>query len=128
MKKSFTKDIKIKKKSGEWFSLTEDDVEDLKLIKEIETNGENLEILRLLPEQKNNLLEFLQKYDVEKEGLPSTADININQPKLTGEIPTRSFRTYGNVLDEFADFCKEKKEQQKDLFSLALIEFVDKYR
>jgi DNA-binding CsgD family transcriptional regulator len=118
---------KDKKKSGEWFSLTEDDIEDLKLIKEIKTNGENLEILRLLPEQKNNLLEILQRYAEEKEGLSSTTDININHPKLTGEIITRSFRTYGNILDVFAEFCKGRKEQQKDLMALALIEFMERY-
>lgn len=119
--------FKDKRKSGEWFSLSEKDIEELKLINQVETDGENLEIIRLLPEQRNNLFELLQKYAEQKEGLASTVELNINHPKLSGEILTRSFRTYGSVLDEFAEFCKGKKEQQKDLMALALIEFMERY-
>lgn len=120
--------FKDKRKTGEWFNLTKDDIEQLRAIKYVEADTQELEIIRLSKEQKYNLFEILQKYAAQKEGLSSTAEININHPKLTGEISTRSFRTYGSVLDEFAEFCKGKKEQQKDLMALAMIEFIERYR
>jgi len=40
----------------------------------------------------------------------------------------RSFKTYARVLDKFAVFCKSKKEMQKDLIALALVEFMNTYK
>jgi predicted GIY-YIG superfamily endonuclease len=120
--------FKDKRKTGEWFNLTKDDIDQLKAIKYVEADTQELDIIRFSKEQKYNLFELLQKYAEQKEGLASASEININHPKLTGEILTRSFRTYGCALDEFAEFCKERKEQQKDLTALALIGFIEKYR
>jgi hypothetical protein len=108
--------FKDKRKSSEWFVLDENDIEELRLINHVVANGKNLKIMRLLPEQKNNLLEILQKYSEQKEGLVSTTELNINHPKLIREIP-----------EKFTKFCRIRKKQQKDLLALALIEFMGKY-
>ena len=45
--------------------------------------------------------------------------------KLEGEITTRSFRTYKNVLENFANYCKENNLSQKDSIAAALINFLE---
>ncbi|MGH4140737.1 hypothetical protein [Clostridium sp.] len=55
-------------------------------------------------------------------------DININNSKLDGEIITRSFKMYKEIADEFSKFAEDRKEKQKDLISLAILEFIDKYK
>ncbi len=54
--------------------------------------------------------------------------MNINHPLLSGEIVTRSFRSYSAVFNDFIEFCSSRKEQQKDLLALALMEFMDRYK
>ena len=44
--------------------------------------------------------------------------------ELEGEIVTRSVRTYKNVLEQFASYCKENNLSQKDSIALALIDFM----
>ena len=55
-------------------------------------------------------------------------EINIEHPKLTGELFNKSFKTYKGVLNDFVDFCNNRKENQKDLIALSLVEFMDKYK
>ena len=55
-------------------------------------------------------------------------EININNNNLKGTLMVRSFKTYIKVLDKFALSCKDKKEMQKDLIALALVEFMDRYK
>lgn len=117
--------FKDKRKTGEWYELTKVDIEFLKSIEFMEASPQAFEIIKLSKEQQINLFEILQKYAEQKEGLASSAEININHPELVGEIATRSFRTYTGVLDRFAEFCKGRKEQQKDLFALALLSFIE---
>lgn len=44
--------------------------------------------------------------------------------ELEGEVITRSIRTYKNVLDVFASYCKKNNISQKDSIALALIDFM----
>lgn len=125
--KELQEKFKDKCKSGEWFALDEKDIAELKTISYVQSDINSLEIIRLLPEEKNNLYEILQRYAEQKEGLIMGHAINIDHPKLTGDITTRSYRSYASIFDEFSDFCKERKEQQKDLMALALIEFMERY-
>ncbi|WP_443660571.1 hypothetical protein [Clostridium algidicarnis] len=55
-------------------------------------------------------------------------DINVNTPKLSGEIITRSFKMYKKIAEDFSIFADGRKETQKDLISLALLEFIQKYK
>lgn len=74
--------------------------------------------------------EMLTWYQLHKDDskIIDIPEININRPELEGETTTRSFKTYVKVLDTFAEYCKGKKETQKDLLALALVEFMDKYK
>lgn len=57
-------------------------------------------------------------------GIPQ---INLNNKNLEGEVVTRSYKMYKSVADEFKKFTSSRKESVKDLISLAILEFVDKY-
>lgn len=56
------------------------------------------------------------------------SELNINNPKLSGEVVTRSFKMYKEIAEDFSEFADSRKETQKDLISLALVEFINKYR
>jgi len=55
-------------------------------------------------------------------------ELNINNSKLDGEVVTRSFKMYKTIAEEFTKFAESRKEKQKDLISLAILEFIDKYK
>ena len=55
-------------------------------------------------------------------------EININIPKLSGEVITRSFKMYKEIAADFSKYADSRKETQKDLISLALLEFMQKYK
>ncbi|MBW9158666.1 hypothetical protein [Clostridium tagluense] len=62
------------------------------------------------------------------ENIIEVPEIDLNNSMLKGEVVSRSIKTYKAALDEFVEFCKTKKETQKELIALALVEFVNKYR
>lgn len=55
-------------------------------------------------------------------------EININIPKLGGAVITRSFKMYKEIAEDFSKYADIRKETQKDLISLALLEFMQKYK
>lgn len=55
-------------------------------------------------------------------------ELNVNIPKLSGEVITRSFKMYKEVAEDFSKYADNRKETQKDLISLALLEFMQKYK
>lgn len=56
-------------------------------------------------------------------------DIIIDSERLSGDLKTRSFTLYNDVLEVFTEFCKANKQYtQKDLMSMALVEYMDKYK
>ena len=55
-------------------------------------------------------------------------EINIKIPILDGDVVTRSFKMYKKISEEFAKFAVSRKETQKDLISLAILEFIQKYK
>jgi hypothetical protein len=69
-----------------------------------------------------------------EKGQPSPLDnnkneLNINISEFSGEVKTRSFKIYGNVLDQFILFCNEhKNNRQQDIMTQALLEFINKYK
>lgn len=113
-----------KRKTGNWFELTDHDIEELKETTHIESDQLDFEVIKLTKEQKQVLLEIL--HNVENDP-PIHNQVNITHPKLTGESIVKSFRIYNSVIDEFAEYSRIRKESQKDLLSLALIEFMEKY-
>ncbi|WP_298846124.1 hypothetical protein [Clostridium sp.] len=55
-------------------------------------------------------------------------ELNINDIKLNGEVITRSFKMYKGIAEEFSTFAENRKEKQKDLISIAILEFINKYK
>ena len=55
-------------------------------------------------------------------------ELNINNSKLEGDVVTRSFKMYKSIAEEFTKFAENRKEKQKDLISLAILEFIDRYK
>ena len=62
------------------------------------------------------------------ENIIEVPEVDLNNSMLKGEVISRSIKTYKAALDEFVEFCKSRKETQKDLIALALVEFVSKYK
>ncbi|MBK5200326.1 MAG: hypothetical protein JJE21_02210 [Spirochaetaceae bacterium] len=86
--------------------------------------------LRKIINQSAEIEEMLYWYRHHKDDdkIIEVPEININHTDLEGDLMVRSFKTYVKVLDKFAVFCKDKKELQKDLIALALVEFIDRYK
>ena len=55
-------------------------------------------------------------------------ELNINNSKLDGEVVTRSFKMYKSIAEEFTRFAENRKEKQKDLISIAILELINKYK
>jgi hypothetical protein len=95
------------------------------------TNLKSLPVeLRKIINQSAEIEEMLYWYRHHKDDdkIIEVPEININHTDLEGDLMVRSFKTYVKVLDKFAVFCKDKKELQKDLIALALVEFIDRYK
>lgn len=91
----------------------------------------NTDVIKILKEELPEIFEMIEMYkngEMKEEVLKNKKDMNIDKNKLSGEVITRSVKSYKNVLDEFSQFCKKKKETQKDLLSMALLEFMEKYK
>lgn len=54
--------------------------------------------------------------------------LEIRKDKLTGKIRSRSFTIYQDVLEKFNNFCKDKPYSKQDLLSMALLEYMEKYK
>ncbi|MBX4262963.1 hypothetical protein KTC96_24095 (plasmid) [Clostridium estertheticum] len=83
------------------------------------------EILSLTEDLKEMLSWYKKQTNTNIIELP---ELNINNPKLGGEVVTRSFKMYKEIAEDFSCFADSRKETQKDLISLALVEFINKYR
>lgn len=77
----------------------------------------------------DNVKEMLEWYEAHKDKkILEDTEINLNNDKLSGEVVTRSYKVYKTVSEEFSQFAADRKESIKDLISLALVEFVEKYK
>ncbi len=106
---------------------TESNLEDTKIIpmNTLQLPSEFKEILSLTGDLKEMLGWYRKQTNTNIIELP---ELNINNPKLSGEIVTRSFKMYKKIAEDFSKFAENRKETQKDLISLALVEFINKYR
>lgn len=83
------------------------------------------EILSLTGELKEMLSWYKTQTNTNIIDIP---ELNINNPQLTGEVVTRSFKMYKPISEEFTKFSENRKETQKDLISIAILEFINKYK
>lgn len=63
------------------------------------------------------LKEIISNYKNKKE---------IEVAEFQGEVVTRSFRSYKDVMEQFATFCTDNKLNQKDAIATALSDFIKK--
>ena len=83
------------------------------------------ELLSLTGELKEMVFWYRNQTNTNIIELP---EININISKLSGEVITRSFKMYKEIAADFSKYADSRKETQKDLISLALLEFMQKYK
>lgn len=87
-----------------------------------------IHIMNTYDELQNQVKDLLRKQELEDN------IIDITPPKLEinpmeGNIISKTYKFNSNVIDEFTQFCKDNKNYKvQDIISLALREFLDKYR
>lgn len=93
-------------------------------IKEDQLKG----LLELL-ELKDQLKELIQNNIKSKNIIEvDLTELKVDTSKFEGEPVGRLIRVYKNVNDSWIKFCKENSQfKMQDLYSLALLEFIDKY-
>lgn len=95
-----------------------------------------LEILKFksdlleLAQMKKDILstiDIVKKYELEKD-IIDIVDIKIDSDKMTGDIKTRSFKIYSDVLDKFLEFTKKHPDlKQQDILSQFILEGIQRY-
>lgn len=80
---------------------------------------------------EKNYIEIHNRIDILESKIinfPATdTGIKISNEVFQGELKTRSFKVYENILNEFIMFCNTNKSfRQQDLISQALYEFMNK--
>lgn len=107
-----------------------------KIEKKLIENNNNIDITRSITKKetkensnsiKNNVPEghlFTEEEITILKNIIKNYKLSTTNMILDGEIVTRSVRTYKNVLDRFAQYCKDNKLSQKDSIAIALIDFM----
>lgn len=73
------------------------------------------------------LMEMIEKY--KKNNEIATSDIVVQLPYESDKGYKASIRIHKEVLEEFKVFCSNHKQfSQKELISMALVEYMDKYK
>lgn len=88
------------------------------------------EVTELL-EMKDQLKEVIQYYNKSKSiiDVPVPPELNIEKGKFEGELKGRLIKVYDNVNKSWLDFCKNNNQfKMQDLYSTALLEFIEKYK
>lgn len=74
-----------------------------------------------------NTIDIVKKYELEKD-IIDIVNIKIDSNKMTGDIKTRSFKVYSDVLDKFLEFTKKHADlKQQDILSQFIIDGIQKY-
>lgn len=74
-----------------------------------------------------NTIDIVKKYEIEKE-IIDIVDIKIDSNKMTGDVKTRSFKVYSDVLDSFLEFTKKHPDlKQQDILCQFILEGIQKY-
>lgn len=95
-------------------------------------NIENaLKEVKELIEIKEEIKEVIQKYNKDKNVIDVVGkqELKIDFSKFEGEVKGRYVKVYRNINEDWIKFCKKNKQFNiQDLYSLALLEFMDKYK
>jgi len=79
-------------------------------------------------EEREEIYSWMRKQMQLQETIVNIPQIEIRKDKLTGGIRTRSFTIYTDVLKQFSEFCKDKSYSKQDLLSMAIVEYMEKYK
>lgn len=75
-----------------------------------------------------NTIDIVKKYELEKD-IIDIVDIKIDSNKMTGDIKTRSFKIYSDILDKFLEFTKKHPDlKQQDILSQFILEGIERYK
>lgn len=74
-----------------------------------------------------NTIDIVKRYELEKD-IIDIVDIKIDSTKMTGDIKTRSFKIYSDILDRFLEFTKKHNDlKQQDILSQFILEGIQRY-
>lgn len=92
---------------------------------DIATNYDGLQkVLQL----SSGIEEMLNWYNNQKNVI-DPVELKVDANRLTGEVKTTTVRLYNDVWKQFGEFMSSYKEYKSmDLISMALLEFMDKYK
>jgi hypothetical protein len=101
--------------------------QDLEQSKELK---DRLKDIKELLELKDKLKEVIQHYNKSKNiiDVPEAHELRVDLSKFNGELKGRLIKVYDNVNDSWIEFCKKNSQfKMQDLYSIALLEFMEKY-
>jgi hypothetical protein len=99
------------------------------ILKAISTIAPKAQILIELTKSYEKIQEVLDWYETKQKGLIETPELIIDGKISHGDHSSRTFRVNTNIMKEFDKFgTKRKQFRTQDLISLALLEFIEKYK
>ncbi|HDI3019204.1 TPA: DUF4250 family protein [Clostridium botulinum] len=104
------------------------DILDTNRLKNIENA---LKEVKELIEIKEEIKEVIQKYNKDKNVIDviGKQELRFDFSKFKGEVKGRYVKVYENINKDWIKFCKKNKQFNiQDLYSLALLEFMEKYQ
>lgn len=88
----------------------------------------NIDDLKELLKLKDKLEEVINHYNKNIVSSDPQVKLEIDVNKFNGKINSRLIKVYENVNSEWIKFCKKNSQyKMQDLYSKALLEFVEKY-
>ncbi|MBY6798227.1 hypothetical protein HYH85_18680 [Clostridium botulinum] len=92
---------------------------------------QDIKELKELLEMKEQLKEIIQEYNKNKNiiDVPEDPELKVDLNKFKGELKGRLIKVYDNINKDWIKFCKKNNQfKMQDLYSLALLEFMNKYK
>ena len=94
---------------------------------DIVLRGNTKEKRNVLQDNTNITLGFSDEdIDILKSIIKNYKKLAIEKVEFKGEVITRSFRTYEEVLNKFVKYCNDNKFVQKEAIAQAMMDFINK--
>lgn len=91
---------------------------------------ESLKDIKELLGMKEQLKELIQNYNKSKNIIDvHIHELKMDKSKFDGELEGRLIKVYNNVNTQWKEFCNRNNQfKMQDLYSMALLEFMEKYK
>ncbi|WP_423219773.1 hypothetical protein [Clostridium botulinum] len=125
----YTKDIVIQNNNKSINNIKHEQIEVSKKNNLMEL--QDIKELKELLEMKEQLKEIIQEYNKNKNiiDVPEEPELKVDKDKFEGELKGRLIKVYNNINNDWIKFCKKNNQfKMQDLYSLALLEFMEKYK